>query len=217
MYSLYDTEIDVAIRAHVSITSRLLLKNVFLTASSHFKPFTFSNVCSKVVKCLTNGFSFCFNAFKVWVALSLDFELLYACWSWLISSSMIIWFKTLFDLIWAAIQGVTWLRANSSSQLCKYQNCTLTLLFNMFTFNLATICCSQGLNFTLFSSNLSKSKRHYFECQFTLIAAMSCFKVRLFVQLTDSWEKDDVATAYVEIAVSTDVVDMRLSQFITKM
>jgi hypothetical protein len=60
---------------------------------------------------------------------------------------------------------------------------------DMFTFNLATICCSQGLNFTLFSSNLSESERHCFECQFTLIAAMSCFKVRLFVQLTDSWEE----------------------------
>jgi hypothetical protein len=92
---------------------------------------------------------------------------LYACWSWLISFSMIIWFKTLFDLIQATIQGVTWLKANSSSWLCKYQNCTLTLLFDMFTFNLATICCSQGLNFTLFSSNLSESERHCFECQFT--------------------------------------------------
>jgi hypothetical protein len=142
---------------------------------------------------------------------------LYTCWSWLISFSMIIWFKTLFDLIQATIQGVTWLKVNSSSQLCKYQNCTLTLLFDMFTFNLATICCSQGLNFTLFSSNLSESKRHHFECQFTLIAAMSCFKVRLFIQLTDSWEEDDVATADVEIAVSTDVVNVRLSQFITKM
>ncbi len=81
----------------------------------------------------------------------------------------------------------------------------------MFTFNLATICCSQGLNFTLFSSNLSESERHYFECWFTFIAAMSCFKVRLFVQLTDSWEEDNVATADVEIAVSTDVVSVRLS------
>jgi len=87
----------------------------------------------------------------------------------------------------------------------------------MFTFNLATICCSQGLNFTLFSSNLSESERHHFECQFTLIAAMSCSRVRLFLQLTDSWEEDDVATVDVEIAVSIDVADMRLSQFITKM
>ncbi len=81
----------------------------------------------------------------------------------------------------------------------------------MFTFNLATICCSQGLNFTLFSSNLSELKRCHFECQFTLIAAVSCFKVRLFVQLTDSWEEGDVATADVEIAVFTDVVNVRLS------
>ncbi len=50
-----------------------------------------------------------------------------------------------------------------------------------------------------------------------LIAATSCFKVRLFVQLTDSWEEDDVVTADVEIAVFTDVVNVRLSQFITKM
>jgi len=187
MYSLYDTEIDVAIRACVSITFRLLLRNVFLTASFYFKPSAFSNVHSKVVRCLVNDFSFCFNAFKVWVALSLDSELLYACWSWLISFSMVVWFKTSFGLIQAAIQDVIWLRANSSSWLCKYQNCTLTLLFDMFTFNLATICCSQGLNSTLFSSNLSESKRHHFKYWFTLIAAMSCFRVRLFVQLTDSW------------------------------
>jgi len=99
---------------------------------------------------------------------------------------MIIQFKTSFDLIQAAIQGVTWLKASPFSQLCKYQNCTLTLLSDMFTFNLATICCSQGLNFTLFSSNLSESKRCCFECQFILIAAVSCFKMKLFVQLTDS-------------------------------
>jgi len=65
MYSSYDTEIDVAIRAHVSITFKLLLRNVFLTASSYFKPFTFSNVCSKMIRCLVNDFSFCFNAFKI--------------------------------------------------------------------------------------------------------------------------------------------------------
>jgi len=35
--------------------------------------------------------------------------------------------------------------------------------------------------------------------------------------LTDSEEEDDVATADVEITVFTDVADMRLSQFITKM
>jgi len=81
MYSLYNTKIDVAIRAYMSITSRLLLRNVFLTASSHFKPFAFSNVCLKVIRCLTNDFSFCFNAFKIWVALSLNSELLYTCWS----------------------------------------------------------------------------------------------------------------------------------------
>jgi hypothetical protein len=74
---------------------------------------------------------------------------LYACWSWLISFSMIM-FKTSFDLIQATIQDVTWLKVNPSSWLCKYQNCTLTLLSDMFTFNLATICCSQGLNFTSF-------------------------------------------------------------------
>ncbi len=103
MYSLYDAEIDVATRACVSITSRLLLRNVFLTASFHFKPLTFSNVCSKVVRCLANDFSFCFNAFKIWVALSLNSESLYTCWSWLISFSMIVQFRTLFDLIQATI------------------------------------------------------------------------------------------------------------------
>jgi len=210
-------DINVAIRAYVSITSRLLLRNVFLTVSSHFKPFAFSNVCSKMVRCLTNDFSFCFNALKVWVAFFLDSELLYACWSWLISSSMIVWFEASFDLIQIAIQGVTWLKVNPFSWLCKYQNCTLTLLSDMFTFNLATICCSQDLNFTLFSSNMSESKRHHFKCQFTLIAALSCFKMKLFIQLTDSWEEDNVATADVEIAVFTDVVNVRLSWFITKM
>jgi len=79
MYSLYNAEIDVAIRACVSITFKLLLRNVFLTASSYFKPFAFSNVCSKVVRCLVNDFSFCFNALKIQVALSLDSELLYTC------------------------------------------------------------------------------------------------------------------------------------------
>jgi len=79
MYSLYDTEIDVAIRACMSITFKLLLRNVFLTASSYFKSSAFSNVCSKVVRCLTNDFSFCFNAFKIQVALSLDSESLYTC------------------------------------------------------------------------------------------------------------------------------------------
>ena len=142
MYSLYNTEIDVVIRACVSITFRLLLRNVFLTASFYFKPFAFSNVCSKVVRCLTNDFSFCFNAFKIWVALFLDFKLSYTCWSWLISSSMIVWFEASFDLIQVAIQGVTWLKVNSFSWLCKYQNCTLTLLSDMFTFNLTTICCN---------------------------------------------------------------------------
>jgi len=181
MYSLYNTEIEITIRAHVSVASRLLLRNVFLTASSHFKSSAFSSVHSKVVRCLANDFSFCFKAFKIWVVLFFNSKLLYVCWSWLISFSMIIWFRTLFDLIWAAIQGVTWLKANPFSWLCKYQNCTLTLLSDMFTFNLATICCSQGLNFTLFSSNLSESKRCRFECQFTLITAVSCFKMRLFI------------------------------------
>ena len=150
----------MTIRAHVSVVSRLLLRNVFLTASSHFKPSAFNSICSKVVRCLANGFFICFRVFKIWVALFFNSESLYMCQSWLISFSMIIWFKTLFDLIQAAIQGVTWLKVNSSSQLCKYQNCTLTLLFDMFTFNLVTICCSQGLNSTLFSSNLSESERY---------------------------------------------------------
>ncbi len=161
MYSSYNTKIEITIRAHMSVASRLLLRNVLLTASSYFKPSAFNSICSKVIRCLVNGFSFCFKAFKVQVALFFNFESLYLCWSWLISFSMIIWFKTSFDLIQAAIQDVTWLKVNSFSWLCQYQNCTLTLLFNMFTFNLVTICCSQGLNFTLF---LSESKRCCFKC-----------------------------------------------------
>ncbi len=186
MYSSYDTEIEMTTRAHVSVASRLLLRNVFLTASSHFKSSAFNSVHSKVIRCLVNDFSFCFKAFKIWVALFFNSESLYTCWSWLISFSMIIWFKTSFNLIQATIQDVIWLKVNPFSWLCKYQNCTLTLLSDMFTFNLATICCSQDLNFTLFSLNLSGSKRCRFECQFTFITAVSCFKVRLFIQLTDS-------------------------------
>jgi len=79
MYSSYNAEIDVAIRACMSITFKLLLRNVFLTASFYFKSSAFSNVCLKVVKCLVNDFSFCFNAFKIQVALSLNSESLYAC------------------------------------------------------------------------------------------------------------------------------------------
>jgi hypothetical protein len=145
MYSSYNTEIEMTIRAHVSVVSRLLLRNVFLTASSHFKPSAFNSICSKVVRCLANDFLICFRVLSMSCSSSILSHC--TCWSWLISSSMIIWFKTLFDLI---LQDVTWLKANPSSQLCKYQNCTLTLLFDMFTFNLATICCSQDLNFTLF-------------------------------------------------------------------
>ncbi len=120
MYSSYNTKIEMTIRAHMSVVSRLLLRNVFLTASSHFKPSAFNSICSKVVRCLANGFLICFRVFKVWVALFFNSESLYTCWSWLISFSMIVWFKTLFGLIQAIIQGVTWLRANPSSQLCKY-------------------------------------------------------------------------------------------------
>jgi len=120
MYSSYDTEIEVTIRAHMSVVSRLLLRNVFLTASSHFKSSAFNSVHSKVVRCLANGFLICFKVFKIWVTFFFNSESLYACWSWLISFSMVIQFKTLFDLIQATIQDVTWLRVNPSSQLCKY-------------------------------------------------------------------------------------------------
>ncbi len=65
MYSSYNTEIEITIKAHMSVTSRLLLRNVFLTASSHFKSFAFNSVHSKVVRCLVNDFSFCFKAFKI--------------------------------------------------------------------------------------------------------------------------------------------------------
>ncbi len=79
MYSSYNTEIEVTIRACVSVASRLLLRNVFLTASSHFKPSAFSSVHLKVVRCLANGFSFCFKAFKIQVALFFNSESLYVC------------------------------------------------------------------------------------------------------------------------------------------
>ncbi len=85
MYSSYNTEIEVTTRAHMSVVSRLLLRNVFLTASSHFKPSAFNSVCSKVVRCLANDFLICFKVFRVWVAFFFDSESLYTCWSWLIS------------------------------------------------------------------------------------------------------------------------------------
>ncbi len=79
MYSSYNTEIEITIRAHISVVSRLLLRNVFLTASFHFKSFAFNSVCSKVIKCLANGFLFCFKAFKIQVTLFFNSESLYAC------------------------------------------------------------------------------------------------------------------------------------------
>jgi hypothetical protein len=56
MYSSYNTEIEITIRAHISVTLRLLLRNVFLTALSHFKPSAFSSICSKMVRYLANDF-----------------------------------------------------------------------------------------------------------------------------------------------------------------
>ncbi len=81
MYSLYNTEIEITIKAHVSVMSRLLLRNVFLTASSHFKPFAFNSVCLKVVRCLANGFLICFKVLKIWVTFFFNSESLYTCWS----------------------------------------------------------------------------------------------------------------------------------------
>ncbi len=103
MYSSYNTEIEVTIRTHMSVVSRLLLRNVFLTASSHFKPSAFNSVCSKVVRCLANGFLICFRVFKIQVTFFFNSESMYVCWSWLISFSMIIQFKTSFNLIQATI------------------------------------------------------------------------------------------------------------------
>jgi len=79
MYSSYNTEIEITIRAHMSVALRLLLRNVFLTVLSHFKSSAFNSVCSKVIRCLANDFSFCFKALKVQVAFFFDFKSLYAC------------------------------------------------------------------------------------------------------------------------------------------
>ncbi len=103
MYSSYNTEIEMTIRACINVVLRLLLRNVFLTALSHFKLSAFNSVHLKVVRCLANGFFFCFKAFKIQVALFFNSESLYMCWSWLISFSMIVWFKTSFNLIQATI------------------------------------------------------------------------------------------------------------------
>ncbi len=79
MYSSYNTEIEMTIRACISVVLRLLLRNVFLTASSHFKPSAFSSIHLKVVRCLVNDFSFCFKAFKIQVTLFFNSESLYTC------------------------------------------------------------------------------------------------------------------------------------------
>ncbi len=79
MYSSYNTEIEVTIRACMSVTLRLLLRNVFLTASSYFKSSAFNSVHLKVVRCLVNDFSFCFKAFKIQVAFFFNSESLYTC------------------------------------------------------------------------------------------------------------------------------------------
>jgi len=81
MYSSYNTKIEMTIRAHMSVASRLLLRNVFLTASSHFKPSAFNSICSKMVRCLVNDFSFCFKAFKIQVTFFFNSESLYMCQS----------------------------------------------------------------------------------------------------------------------------------------
>ncbi len=81
MYLLYDTEIEITIKACMSVTSRLLLRNVFLTASFHFKSSAFNSVHSKVIRCLVNDFSFCFKAFKKQVTLFFNSESFYVCQS----------------------------------------------------------------------------------------------------------------------------------------
>ncbi len=81
IYSSYDIEIEMTIRACISVVSRLLLRNVFLIASFYFKPSAFNSVCLKVVRCLANGFLICFRVFKVWVTFFFNFESLYTCWS----------------------------------------------------------------------------------------------------------------------------------------
>jgi len=79
MYSSYNTEIEMTIKAHMSVVSRLLLRNVFLTASSHFKSLAFNSICSKVIRHLANGFLFSFKALKVQVAFFFNSESLYVC------------------------------------------------------------------------------------------------------------------------------------------
>jgi len=78
MYSSYDTEIEMTIRACMSVVSRLLLRNVFLTALFYFKSSAFNSVHLKMIRCLVNDFSFCFKAFKIQVTLSFNSESLYA-------------------------------------------------------------------------------------------------------------------------------------------
>jgi hypothetical protein len=69
-------EIEVTIRACVSVASRLLLRNVFLTTSSHFKLSAFSSVCLKMIRCLVNDFSFCLKLLRYE---SLSFSILSHC------------------------------------------------------------------------------------------------------------------------------------------
>ena len=90
------------------------------------------------------------------------------------------------------------------------------MLSDMFTFNLASICCSQGLNFTLFSSNINELRSQCLKNQFTLIAVMNCFMKKLLIQSTDSWGENDVETVDVETAVFADVTDVKSAQSVMK-
>jgi hypothetical protein len=118
MYSSYDTEIEITIRAHMSVTSRLLLRNVFLTASSHFKSSAFSSVHLKMIRCLVNGFLSVLKLLNISHSSSILSHCTCTEADW--SASQCVQFRTSFNLIWATIQGVTWLKVNSSSQLCMY-------------------------------------------------------------------------------------------------
>jgi hypothetical protein len=130
MYSSYNTKIEMTIRAHMSVVSRLLLRNVFLTASSHFKPSAFNSICSKVVRCLANGFLICFRVLRYE---SLFSSILSHCthveadWSasqWLYGLKLCLaWYKPQFK-VWPDLEPT--LQVNCVSIRTAHWHCCLT-------------------------------------------------------------------------------------------
>jgi hypothetical protein len=128
MYSSYNTEIEMTIRAHMSVTSRLLLRNVFLTASSHFKPSAFNSVCSKVVRCLANGFLSVLKLLRYesllqfWVIVHVEADWSASQWSYDLKLCLT-WYKPQFK-VWPDLKST--LQADCVSIRTAHWHCCLT-------------------------------------------------------------------------------------------